>query len=74
MKTILALAMLAAAMSAAPPPAATLLRPMQVFDGVDPRPHPGWDVLVEGDRHRNVAQIGYRGSMASRRDESERTA
>ncbi|HEY6048647.1 MAG TPA: amidohydrolase family protein [Sphingomicrobium sp.] len=27
-----------------------LLKPAQVFDGVDPRPHPGWSVLVEGDR------------------------
>ena len=28
----------------------TLLRPAQVFDGVDPAPHPGWSVLVDGDR------------------------
>jgi imidazolonepropionase-like amidohydrolase len=28
----------------------TLLRPAQVFDGVNPQPHPGWQVLVEGDR------------------------
>jgi imidazolonepropionase-like amidohydrolase len=27
-----------------------LLRPARVFDGVDPRPHEGWTVLVEGDR------------------------
>jgi imidazolonepropionase-like amidohydrolase len=27
-----------------------LLRPAQLFDGVDPRPHVGWSVLVEGDR------------------------
>jgi imidazolonepropionase-like amidohydrolase len=27
-----------------------LLRPARVFDGVDPRPHEGWSVLVEGDR------------------------
>ena len=27
-----------------------LLRPAQVFDGVDPHPHAGWSVLVDGDR------------------------
>jgi len=27
-----------------------LLKPAQVFDGTDPRPHPGWQVLVEGDK------------------------
>jgi imidazolonepropionase-like amidohydrolase len=27
-----------------------LLRPAQVFDGVDPAPHPGWQVLVDGTR------------------------
>jgi imidazolonepropionase-like amidohydrolase len=27
-----------------------LLKPAQVFDGVDPRPHPGWSVLIDGDR------------------------
>jgi imidazolonepropionase-like amidohydrolase len=27
-----------------------LLRPARVFDGVDPRPHEGWSVLVRGDR------------------------
>jgi imidazolonepropionase-like amidohydrolase len=27
-----------------------LLRPARVFDGVNPRPHEGWSVLVEGDR------------------------
>lgn len=35
--------------------AAILLRPAQVFDGVDPRPHAGWAVLVEGDR---IAAVG----------------
>jgi imidazolonepropionase-like amidohydrolase len=28
----------------------TLLRPAQVFDGVNPQPHAGWQVLVDGDR------------------------
>jgi hypothetical protein len=27
-----------------------LLRPARVFDGIDPRPHEGWSVLVQGDR------------------------
>jgi imidazolonepropionase-like amidohydrolase len=27
-----------------------LLRPARLFDGVDPHPHPGWSVLVRGDR------------------------
>ena len=31
-------------------PPATLLRPAAVFDGVDPVAHPGWQVLVVGDR------------------------
>ena len=30
--------------------AAILLRPARVFDGVDPRPHEGWSVLVRGER------------------------
>lgn len=34
---------------------AILLRPAQVFDGVDPAPHPGWEVLVVGDR---IAAVG----------------
>ena len=32
-----------------------LLKPAQVFDGVDPRPHPGWQVLVDEDR---IAAVG----------------
>jgi imidazolonepropionase-like amidohydrolase len=32
-----------------------LLRPAQVFDGVNPRPHAGWSVLVDGDR---IAAVG----------------
>jgi imidazolonepropionase-like amidohydrolase len=27
-----------------------LLRPTRVFDGLDPRPHEGWSVLVRGER------------------------
>ena len=29
---------------------AILLRPARLFDGVDPRPHEGWEVLVRGER------------------------
>ncbi len=48
-----ALAPLAALLLAAPAPAqesVVLLRPARVFDGVEPRPHEGWQVLVRGDR------------------------
>ena len=51
MKWLLALTMIAAAPVATP----SLLRPAQVFDGVDPKPHAGWEVLVvEG----KIAGIG----------------
>jgi imidazolonepropionase-like amidohydrolase len=36
-------------------PQRTLLRPAQVFDGTDPAPHPGWEVLVEDER---IAAVG----------------
>jgi imidazolonepropionase-like amidohydrolase len=36
-------------------PQRTLLRPAQVFDGTDPVPHPGWQVLVEGEK---IAAVG----------------
>lgn len=39
------------AVAAAPSPAQPiLLEPDRVFDGTDPTPHAGWQVLVEGDR------------------------
>ena len=31
-------------------PAAYLLKPARVFDGVDPKPHEGWTVLIRGDK------------------------
>jgi imidazolonepropionase-like amidohydrolase len=40
----------AAAPAAPPQEAPILLRPARVFDGVDPRPHEGWTVLIRGDR------------------------
>jgi len=50
------LAFLATVISFASPVGAEtlVLRPAQVFDGVDPKPHPGWSVLVEGDRIESV--------------------
>jgi imidazolonepropionase-like amidohydrolase len=39
-----------AASAAAQPDGAIVLRPAQVFDGVDPHPHSGWQVVVQGDK------------------------
>ena len=49
MKPLLILAVLAL-VGAAPQPTAILLKPDAVFDGTDPVPHSGWQVLVEGDK------------------------
>jgi len=53
----LLMAMAATIASLAAPAAAEpiLLRPAQVFDGVDPHPHTGWQVLVDGD---HIAAVG----------------
>jgi imidazolonepropionase-like amidohydrolase len=53
-RSLLALSFLVS-VAAAPPPPPVLLHPMQVFDGVDPKPHPGWEVLVENGR---IAAVG----------------
>ncbi|WP_421838044.1 amidohydrolase family protein [Novosphingobium sp.] len=53
--TALALVLALPAAAGAAEPQRTLLRPAQVFDGTDPAPHPGWQVLVEGDR---IAAVG----------------
>ncbi|MFL6863802.1 MAG: amidohydrolase family protein [Allosphingosinicella sp.] len=51
MRLLIALfALLLAAPAPAEAPQAMLLRPARVFDGADPRPHEGWQVLVRGDR------------------------
>jgi len=54
MRFIIAVAVaVAVAVAGAVAPAAAepiLLKPAQVFDGVDPHPHPGWSVLVDGDK------------------------
>jgi imidazolonepropionase-like amidohydrolase len=39
-----------------------LLKPAQVFDGVNPTPHAGWTVLVEGDR---ITAVGPNVSIPS---------
>ncbi len=48
-------ALLTLAAPATAAPKIMLLKPAQVFDGVDPRPHAGWQVLVEGDK---IAAVG----------------
>src|SRR5882724_3961480 len=45
----LCVAVVAATAAAAADPA-YLLKPSRVFDGVDPKPHEGWAVLVRGER------------------------
>jgi imidazolonepropionase-like amidohydrolase len=50
MKWLLALSVAIAGPAMAAEPPAILLRPGQVFDGVDPRPHAGWEVLIEGGK------------------------
>jgi imidazolonepropionase-like amidohydrolase len=47
---LILLAALAAVPASAQQGEAILLRPARVFDGVDPRPHENWQVLVRGDR------------------------
>src|SRR4051812_22397227 len=48
MRFILLLVSLLIAVPAATEP--ILLRPARVFDGVNPAPHTGWQVQVDGDR------------------------
>ena len=55
MRLLIAMALALAAPAAAQTGGPILLRPAQVFDGVDPHPHAGWQVLVEGDR---IAAVG----------------
>ena len=53
MRWAIAAAFLVIGAAPAPPPPGphtTLLRPTAVFDGVDPIAHPGWQVLVTGER------------------------
>jgi imidazolonepropionase-like amidohydrolase len=50
MRLLIAMAAAVASLATAATAEPILLRPAQVFDGTDPQPHPGWSVLVEGDR------------------------
>jgi imidazolonepropionase-like amidohydrolase len=47
---VLCLTLFTAATTAVADPAAYVLKPARVFDGVDPRPHEGWTVVVRGDK------------------------
>jgi len=55
MRLLFAMAAAIATFATAAPAEPILLKPAQVFDGVDPRPHAGWQVLVDGDR---IAAVG----------------
>jgi imidazolonepropionase-like amidohydrolase len=48
-KLLLLLSLFLAPPAAAEVAAVTVLRPARVFDGLNPRPHEGWSVLVRGD-------------------------
>jgi imidazolonepropionase-like amidohydrolase len=50
MRFLIAMAIALASPAAAQTNGAILLKPAQVFDGVNPQAHPGWSVLIEGDK------------------------
>jgi imidazolonepropionase-like amidohydrolase len=50
MRYLVAMAAAVASLATAAAAEPVLLRPAQVFDGVDPHPHAGWSVLVDGDK------------------------
>ena len=50
MRILTAMAAAVASLATAAAAQPILLKPAQVFDGVDPRPHPGWSVLVDGEK------------------------
>src|SRR5690348_12883811 len=55
MRFLIAMAAVVASVAASAAAEPILLRPAQVFDGVDPHPHAGWSVLVDGDK---IAAVG----------------
>ena len=61
---LILLGLLLAAPVAAQQEPAILLRPARVFDGVDPAPHEGWQVLVRGER---IEAVGPEPRRARRR-------
>ena len=50
MRLLIAMATAFAALAVPATAEPILLKPAQVFDGVNPRPHEGWSVLVDGDK------------------------
>ena len=52
MRFLAALLLLLFAAPATAQETAILLHPARVFDGIDPRPHEGWSVLVRGEQDR----------------------
>ena len=50
MMMVVALGLCSATAKAAPEPILLLLKPSGVFDGIDGKVHPGWQVLVSGER------------------------
>lgn len=50
MRFLITIAAAVVSLSASTSAAPILLRPAQVFDGIDPHPHAGWAVLVDGDK------------------------
>jgi imidazolonepropionase-like amidohydrolase len=55
MRFVFAMAAAISALAGAAGAEPILLRPAAIFDGVDPHPHAGWSVLVEGDK---IAAVG----------------
>ena len=55
MRLLLAMAAAVASLATAAAAEPILLKPAAVFDGVDPNPHSGWSVLVDGD---HIAAVG----------------
>jgi len=55
MRFVIAMAAAVASIATAAAADPILLKPAQVFDGIDPHPHPGWSVLVDGDK---IAAVG----------------
>lgn len=55
MRFLIAMAATIASLTTAATAESYLLKPARVFDGLNPQPHDGWQVLVEGDK---IAAVG----------------